>query len=648
MSVSKLRGGTNLQLHVVEDVIWRGRVDGADFDDRTLKIFAGRNIAFWPDSTDENDNDLVNIELYADGAVTIAFGSSQKRYTELFLQAFAGTDLGYSGNVKLKKFFFDAGRGMVLSGDIEATTLQDNALSAFTLSGRPTININTDSLEYTCCFDCYEDYFDARVDDFEFDRSCSCTFAPAGAAYCAQGTCASSGSTCVSVSGGCECQAEAYCGDGHCGDGENNNNCCQDCSCPSGSYCVSGSCVDCRNINDCDDPDFCVNHECVECRNDDDCLMTSICVNGVCAIGPTCGDGTCDDDEGMVSCPQDCVISGDGKCYVGQLHRIVGSAPNYAEIITYIKFTELSNPQVGLFWSEYNEGYFGPTRATGSGLTVPISPEDCGYCGDGRCGLPEGKILKAPAGADITGDPNTALENEETCPVDCTECGDGECNGDETQATCPGDCGSPSGMTCEISVNPLSYFGNDAFTADVTVTAKGYSGKLRPRCNVGHGFPLSFIDVVDGVPSTIVCSYPVVSDGATYLIEFRGEEDAVVCRTTINHFGGSSSGSSYDDEGPTIIYLNGFLTYADGTPLDEEVDVTVEVSATGFSWEHIFEDLDISNGMINLPLGDDDVPDHPEFESTSFSLQLLKVYDITVTIETGSGATATFEMHYTR
>jgi hypothetical protein len=455
-----------------------------------------------------------------------------------------------------------------------------------------------------------------------------------------------------------------YCGDRTCQEEwESISNCPEDCctdsdgdgyysesSCPGKQDCNDNNAevypdrdeICSNNIdNDCDGNIGCCDSECpcgagYTCTGCV-CVRDPYCGDGVCDSGETifncpddcgsCGNGICDNDENARSCPDDCIVLGDGICSLGKQKIIASTFPLIRPPLSnQIILTELSNVQVTALWEDHLR-ITDARRATEAdfplptNVVVPIAPGDCGFCGDGFCGLPPGNTLMTPEFGDRTDAWGQYLENEDTCPDDCA-----------------------APPTCDVSVDPLSHSGDEGFSATVTYN---FGGSPPP--------PGKFIccgyepcERVTSPSDTLTCTYPPTDSGVTYVIEgYAGPDPSapdVRCRTTLAHYGGSSSGSDFDDEGPTIIFLNGFLTYSDGIPIEEEVDVSVEISATGFSWEHEFT-LDISNGMINLPLGDDE---HSEFPSGPFSLELLKVYDISVEVVTDSGSSATFEMKYTR
>lgn len=102
-----------------------------------------------------------------------------------------------------------------------------------------------------------------------------------------------------------------------------------------------------------------------------------------------CGDGTCQVDETLENCPQDCFVCGDGVC---------------------------TEPE-----------------------TIATCARDCVVCGDGLC---NGDETAATCDDDCTrcGDGLcTGGETITSCVADCSVCGDGMCTGDEA-TTCPQDC----------------------------------------------------------------------------------------------------------------------------------------------------------------------------------------------------------------
>ena len=102
--------------------------------------------------------------------------------------------------------------------------------------------------------------------------------------------------------------------------------------------------------------------------------------------------------------------------------------------------------------------------ACGDGKCVYIEdaascPVDCGWCGDGVCGLNE----NGPDGGTCPKDCLAACgdgkceggENVEYCQVDCGGCGDGFCGLNESPQTCPGDCPPACGNAeCEGGETP--------------------------------------------------------------------------------------------------------------------------------------------------------------------------------------------------
>lgn len=208
------------------------------------------------------------------------------------------------------------------------------------------------------------------------------------------------------------------CGNGVCGEGEDDTNCPGDCG-----WCGDGLCGTEENLV-------------LDCPTD---------CGG-------CGDGVCTFNEGYQQCPLDCGWCGDGVCGIteGTDH---GSCDRDCLAACGDKTCE-------------------------GGESVTTCLVDCGGCGDGFCGLNETPVVcfqdckpgcgngTCDVGEDVLacavdcmptcGDADCSYpENPYNCPVDCTVCGDGTCGSKESVASCPSDCALLCGDgLCQGSESP--------------------------------------------------------------------------------------------------------------------------------------------------------------------------------------------------
>lgn len=193
--------------------------------------------------------------------------------------------------------------------------------------------------------------------------------------------------------------------------------CDDDDECTLDTWCMDGQCTGgtprvCKDFDICT-KDSCNKHQgCIfekltnsPCNDGDYCTEPDVCQNGVCAPGPV-------KQECMVPC-------GNGICEVGE--------------------GTLANP----------------------------CPVDCGWCGDGVCGIKESENGTCPMdceascgntkceyGETAIGPPNTP-PGKVWCPVDCHGCGDGTCGSGENFTNCFVDCPPPCGNSiCDPGENP--------------------------------------------------------------------------------------------------------------------------------------------------------------------------------------------------
>lgn len=146
-------------------------------------------------------------------------------------------------------------------------------------------------------------------------------------------------------------------------------------------------------------------------------------------LAQSCGDGTCDDGEDSSSCPDDC------------------GTPDPCDGVT----CESSS-------TTCEDGFVATCSNSCSGGTCSECTPDCSghdvpatSCGDGTCDSEESQdSCPSDCGSASTcGDGVCDVsEDSSSCPSDCPFagfCGDGSCDSDEDPATCPVDCGSACG-----------------------------------------------------------------------------------------------------------------------------------------------------------------------------------------------------------
>ena len=188
--------------------------------------------------------------------------------------------------------------------------------------------------------------------------------------------------------------------------------------CTDNEHCEAGECV--SEQVECDDGNFCTTDSCdgstgclfeanvLPCEEDGDPCTLDLCADGQCGHlagndGEPCDDGddctandycaggVCGSSEYAPECVPAC---GDGNCVFG----------------------------------ESAEG----------------CPVDCGWCGDGICGIHENGVAGGTCPADCVAACGDGLcqggENPTVCVMDCGGCGDGFCGLQETPESCSGDC----------------------------------------------------------------------------------------------------------------------------------------------------------------------------------------------------------------
>ncbi len=188
-------------------------------------------------------------------------------------------------------------------------------------------------------------------------------------------------------------------------------------ACTLDTYCMAGQCQGgtakvCKDFNICT-KDSCNKYQgCIfepltntPCNDGDYCTEPDVCQNGVCAPGPV---------------KQECLVPcGNGICEAGE------------------------------------------------GTALNPCPVDCGWCGDGVCGIKESENATCPMDCEASCG-NTKCEYGETaigppntppgrvwCPVDCHGCGDGTCGSGENFTNCFVDCPPPCGNSiCDPGENP--------------------------------------------------------------------------------------------------------------------------------------------------------------------------------------------------
>lgn len=171
----------------------------------------------------------------------------------------------------------------------------------------------------------------------------------------------------------------------------------------------------CQDNQECDNGNPCTQGRCdpskgclqdpldIPCEDDDDPCTEDRCIQGVCVHRPGNNGEPCDDGN-------DC--TGDGRCSSGLC---------------------LPGAKLPHCLSACGDGQCLIDE------TAENCPVDCGFCGDGICGMHEAGV------------------NGGTCPQDClAQCGDGECQGGENPVDCPWDCGGCGDGMCGLNETPQS------------------------------------------------------------------------------------------------------------------------------------------------------------------------------------------------
>ncbi len=254
--------------------------------------------------------------------------------------------------------------------------------------------------------------------------------------------CATGGLVC---SGG-ECVASGVCGNGLCDGGESPASCAEDCSTlcpPSSRSCEGDTLVVCAadgqstNRTDCRaDAKICVNGQCRE---------PNVCGNGLCEAGESegcpadcaavCGNRVCENNE-ATTCPADCTVCGDATCGAGEIESCPQDCgvcvPSEKECIA--RTLRVCNAN-GTAYEDIACDALGLTCGRGDCV-------EAGVCGNGLCEGDESRATCMGDCAEVCGDGVCAgAEVFLTCAVDCDPvCGDGTCEGDESHATCSFDC----------------------------------------------------------------------------------------------------------------------------------------------------------------------------------------------------------------
>jgi len=150
--------------------------------------------------------------------------------------------------------------------------------------------------------------------------------------------------------------------------------------------------------------------------------------SGVDGPPPSCGDGACNGDETVATCPADCpAVCGDTLCSTGE------SAASCAADCP---------PSCGDGACTHDE--------TAQGCAADCPPS----CGDGACTHDETAQGCAADCPPSCGDGAcTHDETAQSCAADCPSvCSDGFCSADETCASCAQDCGNCPPSTVDIQL----------------------------------------------------------------------------------------------------------------------------------------------------------------------------------------------------
>ena len=264
-----------------------------------------------------------------------------------------------------------------------------------------------------------------------------------------------------------QCQADPFCGDDECGDGEDCASCPDDCGecgdcgngdcgddencgmCPADCGSCEGDCCVANGSPGCEDPEITL----CACELDDYCC--DVDWDGLCAGAAgtdcgadckegECGDDTCDANESCESCPEDCgecPECGDGVCDDGEdCDACPDDCPCAGDCCAASEAPGCDDAEISACVCEADSFC---CEVKWDSLCVDIAGNDCGAdcggpgeCGDGVC---------------------DDEEDCESCPEDCEECadcGDGECLDGENCWTCAEDCGDCEGDCCEANGTP--------------------------------------------------------------------------------------------------------------------------------------------------------------------------------------------------
>ena len=299
-------------------------------------------------------------------------------------------------------------------------------------------------------------------------------------------------------------QCTAMAGDGaSCADGKE----CLSQSCAEGICCneaCDGQCVTCSaqgSIGTCTELE-----DGTACDDEDLCTLNDQCGVGACQPGldaPDCSDDnlctedTCEPAMGCVSqaveegtpcelvdeCVKTSVCDEAGECVVLEEIECVDQNPCTADSCDqYLgcQFSPLTHDPAGGKEHYCNDEDMCTTGdACLAGVCVPSSiadfclsicgnsecefgedpqacPVDCGWCGDGVCGLKEQADCAMDCGSTCGNQQCEGGESAEGCPIDCGGCGDGFCLAGENAVACPNDCNSICGnQLCEPGENYL-------------------------------------------------------------------------------------------------------------------------------------------------------------------------------------------------
>ena len=151
-----------------------------------------------------------------------------------------------------------------------------------------------------------------------------------------------------------------------------------------------------------------------------------------------CGNGVCEADESVTTCPSDCntePVCGNVICEAGET---ASSCPADCKNVA-----ECGN---------------GVCETGESAVTCPKDCKTGSECGNGLCENSE-DFGTCPADCNCGNGVCDADESSETCRVDCAviKCGDGVCSAGESRASCPADCPPVCGDgRCEAGEDPTT------------------------------------------------------------------------------------------------------------------------------------------------------------------------------------------------